>query len=556
MPMVNGGFGGYGAPIHRGLIVIATASLFPFIGAISAPSPAAAFAGIDGTNAPSTTVMVGSRALPLAVAASRSSATSTSLATAAGDAISSGGSSDLRVAIIGAGAAGLAAARQFQRHGVRPRVFEKDGENGGVWNYVPDDRSRPMYRGLRTNLPREVMAFREKPWGGDGGRSYVTHNEVRTYLCDYAKDYGLDDLISYGCAVTRLIVQDTDGTSCGGNAEEWPKITLRWEETRENGQCFEETFDAVCVCNGHYADPSPPTFPGLREHFGGRVMHSVEYDDPAEFDGLTVLCVGARASGSDLAREISQHAKTVYVSDADCPALVDGRPFASGNVLRVPRTVSVDERSAIHFGGGCMAAPTDIDAIILCSGYDYSFPFIDENESNLELSCVPGERRVSPMFEQLWHARVPSLAFVGLPHSVVPFPFFELQAQAIASHLCGTAPQPLPSEETRMAASLVDKESGGPKGGKVQETHFLGSFQWDYLRKTAKLTGVYDEEMENFIATNKAIYDHSGTERKGLPPGVSDIYRLTCYERDESQKSFKILASEISQVNQSSNPAR
>ena len=66
--------------------------------------------------------------------------------------------------------------------------------------------------------------------------------------------------------------------------------------------------------------------------------------------------------------------------------------------------------------------------------YEYQFPFLNDN-SNLELEVRPGERRVMPLYEQLWHARHVNLAFVGLPHSVVPFPLFELQAEAIVAQL-------------------------------------------------------------------------------------------------------------------------
>jgi hypothetical protein len=71
----------------------------------------------------------------------------------------------------------------------------------------------------------------------------------------------------------------------------------------------------------------------------------------------------------------------------------------------------------------------NVDTIVFCSGYDYSFPFIND-VPNLELNAIPGEHRVMLLYEQLWHARYPNLAFIGLPHSVVPFPFFELQAEA------------------------------------------------------------------------------------------------------------------------------
>jgi len=61
----------------------------------------------------------------------------------------------------------------------------------------------------------------------------------------------------------------------------------------------------------------------------------------------------------------------------------------------------------------------------------------------------------------------------------------------------------------------------------------------------AKMAGEYDENAENFIATNKAIWDHAGAELKGLPPGGPDTYRSTCYVRDEQNKSFKVVSTKI-----------
>jgi hypothetical protein len=34
---------------------------------------------------------------------------------------------------------------------------------------------------------------------------------------------------------------------------------------------------------------------------------------------------------------------------------------------------------------------------------------------------------------QLFHAKYPSLAFVGIPYLIVPFPFFEIQARLLAA---------------------------------------------------------------------------------------------------------------------------
>ena len=80
-------------------------------------------------------------------------------------------------AVIGAGAAGLVAARELRSEGHDVTVFEQDSKLGGVWNYSEDvetdllglDPSRErihssLYSTVRTNLPREIMSFSDWPF--------------------------------------------------------------------------------------------------------------------------------------------------------------------------------------------------------------------------------------------------------------------------------------------------------------------------------------------------------------------------------------------------------
>jgi cation diffusion facilitator CzcD-associated flavoprotein CzcO len=60
------------------------------------------------------------------------------------------------VAVVGAGAAGLVAARCLRDRGFAVRVLEKTDSVGGVWKYRRDD---VMYRSLVTNLPKEIMCY-------------------------------------------------------------------------------------------------------------------------------------------------------------------------------------------------------------------------------------------------------------------------------------------------------------------------------------------------------------------------------------------------------------
>ncbi len=104
----------------------------------------------------------------------------------------------VRMGIIRGGAAGLAAARAFLRANARDgglcfkvTMLEARDYVGGIRKYDKDEcssankmgrppKSRLMYCSLQTSLRRELMAFRELAWGGDGkAASYVTHGQVQ-----------------------------------------------------------------------------------------------------------------------------------------------------------------------------------------------------------------------------------------------------------------------------------------------------------------------------------------------------------------------------------------
>ena len=97
--------------------------------------------------------------------------------------------SQISVAIIGAGAAGLCAARHLSAaatsHDLRIKVFEQADNIGGTWVYTDnvgtDSHGLPvhssMYKNLKTNLPKEVMAFPDFPFP-DYEESFIHHSKV------------------------------------------------------------------------------------------------------------------------------------------------------------------------------------------------------------------------------------------------------------------------------------------------------------------------------------------------------------------------------------------
>ena len=169
------------------------------------------------------------------------------------------------VAVIGAGPCGLSAAKELRREGHKVVVFERQGQAGGTWVYNPTVEADPLgsdpsrtivhssiYASLRTNLPRELMRFRDYPFVSTGqpysdSRRFPGHREVFLYINDYATAFGLTELIRF----------ETEVVYAGLVNGKW-----RVRSRMANGVTVDEIFDAVVVCNGHDTEPRTAEIPG------------------------------------------------------------------------------------------------------------------------------------------------------------------------------------------------------------------------------------------------------------------------------------------------------
>ena len=64
----------------------------------------------------------------------------------------------LKVAVIGAGGAGLVMIAELKKLGISVTCYESESAIGGAWNYDSSTRTS-VYKNLRSNFPRELMAF-------------------------------------------------------------------------------------------------------------------------------------------------------------------------------------------------------------------------------------------------------------------------------------------------------------------------------------------------------------------------------------------------------------
>src|SRR6266403_2982934 len=88
------------------------------------------------------------------------------------------------VCIIGAGVAGLAAAKTFAARGHRVTILERSGHLGGVWEPA---RSYPE---VQTQSPKDLYRYMDKPMP-DSYPEWPNGPQVHAYLTEYAKDHGL-----------------------------------------------------------------------------------------------------------------------------------------------------------------------------------------------------------------------------------------------------------------------------------------------------------------------------------------------------------------------------
>jgi putative flavoprotein involved in K+ transport len=187
------------------------------------------------------------------------------------------------VLVIGAGAAGLAAAAMLERRRVPATVLERTDQVASSW--------RARYDSLILNTPRITSTLAGYRIPRRSGR-WPSRDDIVEYLEEYARRQRLK--IRFGVDVQRL------ERRYGG-----------WSVETSEGEL---TAGQVVIATGHEKEPLIPDWPG-RTDFPGQVIHSADYRNAEPFQGQDVLVVSASNSGSEIACELaSDGAAKVWTS--------------------------------------------------------------------------------------------------------------------------------------------------------------------------------------------------------------------------------------------------
>ena len=389
-----------------------------------------------------------------------------------------------RVAVIGAGACGLAATKALADAGLAFQCFEKGDRVGGNWVFKNKNGQSSAYRSLHINTSRERMQFRDFPMPKDYP-DYPRHDLIARYFENYAQAFGLHRHIRFETSVER--------------AE--PRATGGFRLKLSDGTV--EEFDALVVANGHHWDPAWPE-PAVPGSFSGLEMHSHDYIDPDEPHPLRskrVLIVGMGNSAMDIACELGHPGVSGQVflcarrgawvlpkyafgkpidQNSILPGFIPkslrralaelwyrlavGRPedfglpkpdhhldqahptmssdvltrLGSGDVRAKPALVK-REGTRVHFADG---SSEELDVIIYATGYKVSFPFF-------EPSVIAAKDNDLPLYLRIFPLNRADLSFVGLAQPVgAVMPLAEAQAKLIAEQLTGSYELPNARERT------------------------------------------------------------------------------------------------------------
>lgn len=377
-----------------------------------------------------------------------------------------------KVAVIGAGPCGLAAAKYLRDQGAFDTIdlFEQQPEVGGIWNYselpskdcpVPQEdpfyppdppvQLRPeeapifpsaLYNNLCANIPGTLMKFSDHGFPSDA-LLFPHRKTIQEVLVAYAKD--VRHLIKFSHQVIEVTRQIENGR------EKW---LLRAQSTTD-AELYKDVYDAVVVANGHYSVPNIPRIKGMDEFQVAHphiISHSKNYRTPDIFSGKKVIVVGNGPSGVDIGAQVNKVCRQpslLSVRSPTTPSLLEH--IGCEEVAEIAELLPAER--GVRLVDGRVEA--DIDAIIFCTGFMYSYPFLPELQHRL----ITHGKGVHGLYKHFICIEHPTLMFPCLNMKAVPWSLVEVQAAVFSAIWSNQLDLP-PIDEMRHWSQNLEKEKG------------------------------------------------------------------------------------------------
>ncbi len=200
----------------------------------------------------------------------------------------------MRIAVVGAGVAGLCTAKVLHQAGHEVVVHDRTADVGGVWS------AERRYPGLCTQSARDTYAFSDFPMPAQYPE-WPDGAQVQAYLEAYVEHAGIAGLLRLGTEVVHAAPRPGGG---------WTVRT----RPRSGGPDEVTDYDHLVVANGVFSEPLVPEMPGVEDFTaaGGVLTTAGAYHgDGAR--GAHAVVVGYGKSACDVAVALAADAATTDV---------------------------------------------------------------------------------------------------------------------------------------------------------------------------------------------------------------------------------------------------
>jgi cyclohexanone monooxygenase len=186
----------------------------------------------------------------------------------------------MRIAIIGAGPAGIAAGHELLRQGFSDfKIFDALDAPGGTWRLH-------SYPGLACDVWAHSYSFSFAP-NPDWSASFVGFAEIQAYLTDCATRFGLDPNLQLNTRITRAEYIEPG----------------HWRLESDTGSLGD--FDILINAMGNQHTPLYPEVAGI-DSFAGDSWHATCWNHDVDLKGKRVIVVGSAASAVQIVPEIAK----------------------------------------------------------------------------------------------------------------------------------------------------------------------------------------------------------------------------------------------------------
>ena len=176
-----------------------------------------------------------------------------------------------RVAIIGAGIAGLNVALELSAAGIDYQIFDRNAEVGGTWYTT-------TYPGIGVDTPSAYYSL-SRDINGDWSSYYPQGAEYQAYLVSVADKNKLRERTRFGAEVEALWWDE--------QRKQWQIHAVGPDGTRDVSHA-----NVVVPAVGYLNRPRWPDLPGVGT-FAGVEIHSAEWDPDLDLTGKRVAVIGA-----------------------------------------------------------------------------------------------------------------------------------------------------------------------------------------------------------------------------------------------------------------------